>query len=71
MLPAFFRFESTLQAAAAMGLSISDYIDNVMNGTPGATQMTLDQMRALAYLPEKSVQYWRSDLDRAAIWKER
>ncbi|MFE2556377.1 hypothetical protein ACFXGT_10130 [Streptomyces sp. NPDC059352] len=31
----------------AVGMSIGDYLDDVMNGTPGATRSTIDALRAL------------------------
>ncbi|NGO11479.1 class I SAM-dependent methyltransferase [Streptomyces sp. HC44] len=43
----FIPFEATTRAARAAGLSVADYIDEVMNGTPGATQSTIDELRAL------------------------
>lgn len=43
----FIPFEATMRAAQAAGLSVGDYIDEVMNGTPGATQFTIDELRAL------------------------
>lgn len=43
----FIPFEATMRAARAAGLSIGDHIDAVMNGTPGATQSTIDELRAL------------------------
>lgn len=43
----FVPFEATMKAAAAAKMSVGDYIDTVMNGTPGATQSTIEQMRAL------------------------
>ncbi|MFJ6087852.1 methyltransferase domain-containing protein [Streptomyces sp. NPDC092369] len=43
----FIPFEPTMRAARAAGLSVGDYIDEVMNGTPGATQSTVDELRAL------------------------
>lgn len=43
----FIPFEATMQAARAAGLSVGDYIDEVMNGTPGATRFTIDELRAL------------------------
>lgn len=46
-IESFIPFEATLKAAAAARLSVGDYIDAVMNGIPGATQSTIDQMRAL------------------------
>jgi len=42
----FIPFEATMRAARAAGLSVGDYIDEVMNGTPGATQSTVDELRA-------------------------
>jgi SAM-dependent methyltransferase len=41
----YIRFERTIKAAKAAGLTLGDYIDNVMNNTPGATQATIDAMR--------------------------
>ncbi|MER5221225.1 methyltransferase domain-containing protein [Streptomyces flaveus] len=43
----FIPFEATMRAARAAGLPVGDYIDEVMNGTPGATQSTIDELRAL------------------------
>ena len=43
----FIPFETTMQAARAASLSVGDYIDEVMNGTPGATQSTIDELRAV------------------------
>ncbi|MFH8616129.1 methyltransferase domain-containing protein [Streptomyces sp. NPDC017979] len=43
----FIPFEATMRAARAAGLSVGDHIDQVMNGTPGATQHTIDELRAL------------------------
>ncbi|RSO09965.1 hypothetical protein DMH26_00185 [Streptomyces sp. WAC 05379] len=43
----FIPFEATMRAARAAELSVGDYIDEVMNGTPGATQTTMDELRAL------------------------
>ncbi|MFF0474930.1 methyltransferase domain-containing protein [Streptomyces sp. NPDC004284] len=43
----FIPFEATMRAARASGLSAGDYIDEVMNGTPGATRSTIDELRAL------------------------
>jgi SAM-dependent methyltransferase len=43
----FIPFEATMKAAQAAGLSVGDYIDEVMNGTPGATQSTIDELRTL------------------------
>jgi hypothetical protein len=46
-LASYIPFEPTLQAARQVGVSVGDYIDSVMNGTPNATQATIDQMAAL------------------------
>ncbi|MFF2024962.1 methyltransferase domain-containing protein [Streptomyces sp. NPDC058171] len=43
----FLPFEATMRAARAAGRSVGDHIDEVMNGTPGATQSTVDQLRDL------------------------
>ncbi|MFM9615552.1 methyltransferase domain-containing protein [Streptomyces niveiscabiei] len=43
----FIPFEATMNAARAAGLPVGDYIDEVMNGTPGATRATIDRLRAL------------------------
>ncbi|WP_406131419.1 methyltransferase domain-containing protein [Streptomyces sp. NBC_00989] len=43
----FIPFEPTMRAARAASLSVCDYIDEVMNGTPGATQSTIDELRTL------------------------
>lgn len=43
----YIPFEPTMRAARAAGLSVADYIDEVMNGAPGATQSTIDELRAL------------------------
>lgn len=40
-------FEPTLRAASEAGLSVGDYIDVALNGMPGATQATIDRMKAL------------------------
>jgi SAM-dependent methyltransferase len=42
----FIPFEATMRAARASGMSVGDHIDAVMNGTPGATQSTIDELRA-------------------------
>ena len=44
---AFLPFEPTMRAARAAGLSVGDYLDEVVNGTPGATAETIDQLCAL------------------------
>lgn len=43
----FIPFEATMRAARAAGMSVGDHIDAVMNGTPGATQSTIDELRDL------------------------
>lgn len=43
----FIPFEPTMRAARAAGLTVGDYIDEVMNGTPGATRSTVDELRTL------------------------
>ncbi len=43
----FIPLQPTLDGARAAGLSVGDYIDEVMNGIPGATAATLEQMAAL------------------------
>ncbi|MGV9313896.1 methyltransferase domain-containing protein [Streptomyces sp. NPDC003691] len=43
----FIPFEATMRAARAAGMSVGDYLDDVMNGTPGATRSTIDELRAL------------------------
>jgi hypothetical protein len=48
----FIPFEPTARAARAAGLSIGDYIDEVVNGTPGATQSTIDELRTLGVFAE-------------------
>jgi len=42
----FIPFEATMRAARAAGLPVGDYIDEAMNGTPGATRSTIDELRA-------------------------
>lgn len=49
----FIPFEATMRAAKAAGLSVGDHIDAVMNGTPGATQSTIDQLRTLGVYAAK------------------
>ncbi|WP_329128170.1 class I SAM-dependent methyltransferase [Streptomyces sp. NBC_01465] len=49
----FIPFEATTRAARAAGLSVGDYIDEVMNGTPGATRSTVDELRALGVFAVK------------------
>jgi SAM-dependent methyltransferase len=43
----YIPFEATMRAARAAGLSVADYIDEVMNGAPGATQSTIDELRTM------------------------
>lgn len=43
----FIPLEPTLRGARSAGLSVGDYIDTVLSKTPGATQATIDGMRAL------------------------
>ncbi|MEU9069879.1 MULTISPECIES: methyltransferase domain-containing protein [Streptomyces] len=43
----FLPFEATMRAARSACLPVGDYLDGVMNGTPGATQSTIDELRAL------------------------
>lgn len=43
----FIPFEPTTRAARAAGLSVGDYIDDIVNGTPGATQSTIDELVTL------------------------
>ncbi|MER7758671.1 methyltransferase domain-containing protein [Streptomyces sp. NPDC097619] len=41
----FLPYEPTLRAARKAGLSVGDYLDEVVNGTPGATLGTIDELR--------------------------
>lgn len=50
---AYLPLEATLKAAADAGLSVGDYIDTVMNKTPGATQATIDAMSRLGVFEQK------------------
>jgi SAM-dependent methyltransferase len=43
----YIPFERTLEAAAAHGLSVGDYVDTVMNGVPGSSQNTIDAMTSI------------------------
>ncbi len=43
----FIPFEPTIKAAERAGLSVGDYIDEVMSNTPGATQAVVDEMSRL------------------------
>jgi len=49
----FIPFEATMKAAKGAGLSVGDYIDEVMNGTPEATQSTIDELRTLGVYEAK------------------
>ena len=49
----FIPFTATLRAADAAGVSVGDYIDEVMNGIPGATQATIDGMVSLGVFSGK------------------
>ncbi|MEQ1649753.1 MAG: methyltransferase domain-containing protein [Hyphomicrobiaceae bacterium] len=42
----YIPFERTLEAATALGLSIGDYVDTVMNGVPGSSRQTIEKMAA-------------------------
>jgi SAM-dependent methyltransferase len=48
----FIPFERTIEAARKEGISVGDYIDNVMSGTPGVTQDTIDKMTSLGVFSE-------------------
>lgn len=43
----FIPLQATLDGARAAGLSVGDYIDGVMNGIPGATAATIEQLAGL------------------------
>jgi hypothetical protein len=43
----FIPFEATMNAARQARLSVSDYVDTVMNKSPGSSQQTLDNMASL------------------------
>jgi hypothetical protein len=43
----FINCEQTIASAARSGLSVGDYIDEVMSKTPGATRKTLERMNEL------------------------
>jgi hypothetical protein len=49
----FIPIEQTLREASRAGLSVGDYIDSVMNNTPGATQLTIDGMHRLGVFDQK------------------
>jgi hypothetical protein len=40
----FIPFTRTIEAAQNAGLSVADYVDDVMNGVPGSSQHTIDKM---------------------------
>lgn len=40
----FIPFQGTIDSAQAAGLSVADYVDNVMNGVPGSSQATIDKL---------------------------
>lgn len=50
----FLPFEPTIRAAQSAGLSLGDYIDEVINGTPGATKATIDGMRSLGVFADET-----------------
>ena len=43
----FIPFEQTIAAARAEKLSVGDYVDAQMNGVPGSSQRTIDQMQSM------------------------
>ena len=49
----FLPFQATIAAAERSGLSVGDYIDEIMNNTPGATQATIDGMKRLGVFTEQ------------------
>lgn len=51
----FIPLDKTLEGAKRAGLSVGDYIDTVMNKSPGASQHTIDLMRSLGVF-ERPVQ---------------
>ena len=65
----FIPFEETMQAAQSAGLSVGDYIDGVMNRTPGATQHTIDEFAGLASSQTSRPQCWRSAPVLGDTWK--
>ncbi len=48
----FIPFERTMDAARSAGMSVADYVDNVMNGVPGSSQNTVDKMAPLGVFSE-------------------
>jgi SAM-dependent methyltransferase len=51
----FIPFEPTVRAAQSAGMSIGDYIDAVMNGTPGATASTIARLDELGVFADDPV----------------
>ncbi|MBC9717408.1 class I SAM-dependent methyltransferase [Streptomyces sp. TRM66268-LWL] len=49
----FIPFEATMRAARSAGLPVGDYIDEVMNKTPGATAATIDELRGFGVFDAK------------------
>lgn len=43
----FIPFKQTLEGASQAGMSVGDYVDTVMNGTPGSSQSTVDKMASM------------------------
>ena len=50
----YIPFHQTIAAAERSGLSVGDYIDEVMNKSPGATQATVDGMKRLGVFAQRS-----------------
>ena len=48
----FIPFERTIEAAKAAGMTVSDYVDSVMNGVPGSSQATIEKMASLGVFSE-------------------
>jgi hypothetical protein len=44
----FIPFDRTIGAAEKAGMSVGDYVDSVMNGMPGSSQMTIDKLSSLS-----------------------
>lgn len=49
----FLPLKPTLEAARDAGLSVGDYIDTVINNSPGATQDTMDRMADLGVFADR------------------
>jgi hypothetical protein len=49
----FIPLHETVDAAEQAGLSVGDYIDNIMSKTPGATQATIDGMKQLGVFSQQ------------------